>query len=154
MHFCFVRYKCQKERWTSKIDQTCLSCCFTAVGENTRSQDKGEKKSESLYGFRVYTKFYTQQITQLVVVVVRLRAWRAMTYHVGEGQVIISTHHFIVGAVGGSLKDFFSLRFLLKHHWKVYNIQNSKLCFCDMKIMSLRNGGDSRKVVTQESFVT
>ena len=26
---------------------------------------------------------------------------------------------------------------------KLYNIQNSKLCFRDMKIMTLRNGGDS-----------
>ena len=25
---------------------------------------------------------------------------------------------------------------------RLYNIQNSKLCFRDMKIMSLRNGGD------------
>ena len=25
----------------------------------------------------------------------------------------------------------------------IYNIQNGKLCFFDMKIMSLRNGGDS-----------
>ena len=56
-----------------------------------------------------------------------------------RGQVIITTYHFIVGAVrgGGSLKDFFILGFfLLKHQWKVYNIQNSKRCFCDMKIMS------------------
>ena len=90
-----------EKRWTSKIDHTCFSCCFTAVGENTRSQE-GEKKTESVYRFRVYTKFYTQQITQLiVVVVVRLRAWRAMTYHVGGGQLIITSHHFIVGAVGG-----------------------------------------------------
>ena len=28
---------------------------------------------------------------------------------------------------------------------KLYNIQNSKLCFRDMKIMSLRNGGDFGK---------
>ena len=28
---------------------------------------------------------------------------------------------------------------------KGYNIQNSKLCFRDMKIMSLRNGGDFGK---------
>ena len=28
---------------------------------------------------------------------------------------------------------------------RLYNIQNSKLCFCDMKIMSLRNGGDFGK---------
>ena len=26
---------------------------------------------------------------------------------------------------------------------RLYNIQNSKLCFRDMKIMSQRNGGDS-----------
>ena len=28
---------------------------------------------------------------------------------------------------------------------RLYNIQNSKLCFRDMKIMSLRNGGDFGK---------
>ena len=28
---------------------------------------------------------------------------------------------------------------------RLYNIQNSKLCFSDMKIMSLRNGGDFGK---------
>ena len=63
-----------------------------------------------------------------------------------RGQVFITTHHFIVGlsGVGDVVKILFlSSFFLLKHHWKVYNIQNSKLCFCDMKIMSLRNGGDS-----------
>ena len=41
-------------------------------------------------------------------------------------------HHFIVGQSGGggSLKDFFFLRFfLLKLQWKVYNIQNSKTVF-------------------------
>ena len=34
--------------------------------------------------------------------------------------------------------------FLLKiNHWKVYNIQNSKLCFVEMKMMTLRNYGDT-----------
>ena len=37
------------------------------------------------------------------------------------------------------------------HHWKVYNIQNCKLCFLHMKIMSLRNGGDS---VNNEAWIT
>ena len=39
---------------------------------------------------------------------------------------------------------FFFFDFLIENIiGKLYNIQNSKLCFRDMKIMSRRNGGDS-----------
>ena len=42
---------------------------------------------------------------------------------------------------------FFSslLFFIVNIIGRLYNIQNSKLCFRDMKIMSLRNGGDFGK---------
>ena len=48
----------------------------------------------------------------------------------------------------------FSSFFSLKRHWKVYHIQNSKLCFLDMKIMSLRNGGDLVNNSSSNSFFT
>ena len=37
---------------------------------------------------------------------------------------------------------FFFFFFIESIAGRLYNIQNSKLCFRDMKIMSLRNGGD------------
>ena len=40
---------------------------------------------------------------------------------------------------------FFVVFFIENITVRLYNIQNSKLCFCDMKIMSLRNGGDFGK---------
>ena len=40
---------------------------------------------------------------------------------------------------------FSSLLFIENIIGRLYNIQNSKLCFRDMKIMSLRNGGDFGK---------
>ena len=40
---------------------------------------------------------------------------------------------------------FFSFFFIENIIGRLYNIQNSKLCFRDMKIMSLRNGGDFGK---------
>ena len=40
---------------------------------------------------------------------------------------------------------FSSLFFIENINGRLYNIQNSKLCFRDMKIMSLRNGGDFGK---------
>ena len=43
-------------------------------------------------------------------------------------------------------KDLYS-----KHRRKVYNIQSSKLCFRDMKIMSLRNGGDFGKQLVMQT---
>ena len=52
---------------------------------------------------------------------------------------------------GGSLDVrvfcvFFLLFFFIENIMgRLYNIQNSKLCFRDMKIMSLRNGGDFGK---------
>ena len=54
------------------------------------------------------------------------------------------------GGGGGSLDMrvffFFLLFFFIENIiGRLYNIQNSKLCFRDMQIMSLRNGGDSGK---------
>ena len=54
------------------------------------------------------------------------------------------------GGGGGSLDvrvfcGFFLLFFIENIIGRLYNIQNSKLCFRDMKIMSLRNGGDFGK---------
>ena len=55
------------------------------------------------------------------------------------------------GGGGGSLDVrvfvgfFFSFFFIENIIGRLYNIQNSKLCFRDMKIMSLRNGGDFGK---------
>ena len=51
------------------------------------------------------------------------------------------------GGGGGEFVKFefsFILRFFFIENIteKLYNIQNSKLCFRDIKIMSLRNGGD------------
>ena len=40
---------------------------------------------------------------------------------------------------------FFSFFFVENIIGRLYNIQNSKLCFRDMKIMSRRNGGDFGK---------
>ena len=40
---------------------------------------------------------------------------------------------------------FFSVFFIENITGRLYNIQNSKLCFRDMKIMSLRNDGDFGK---------
>ena len=41
---------------------------------------------------------------------------------------------------------FFSSFFFIENiTGKLHNIQNSKLCFHDMKVMSLRNGGDIGK---------
>ena len=56
------------------------------------------------------------------------------------------------GGWGGGLLNirafmfFFSFLFFIEKitGW-LYNIQNSTLCFRDMKIMSLRNGGDFGK---------
>ena len=52
------------------------------------------------------------------------------------------------GGLASSLKmSFFSslLFFLENITGRLYTIQNSKLCFRDMKIISLRNGGDFGK---------
>ena len=54
------------------------------------------------------------------------------------------------GGGGGSLDMSFFFFFLLFFFIeniivRLYNIQNSKLCFRDMKIISLRNGGDFGK---------
>ena len=51
------------------------------------------------------------------------------------------------GGVGVFLCFFScSLTFFIENiTGRLYNIQNSKLCFRDMKIMSLRNGGDFGK---------
>ena len=42
---------------------------------------------------------------------------------------------------------FFSFFFIENIIGRLYNIQNSKLCFRDMKIMSLRNGGEFGKQI-------
>ena len=61
----------------------------------------------------------------------------------------MSMDYFAPGMGGGSslnmsfLCDFSSSFFFIENiTGMLYNIQNSKLCFCDMKIMLLRNGGD------------
>ena len=62
----------------------------------------------------------------------------------------IPLDYYAPGGVGGGCRSFLcfffscSLSFFIENiTGRLYNIQNSKLCFRDMKIMSRRNGGDA-----------
>ena len=80
--------------------------------------------------------------------------WHSRNVTCRRGQAAsIPLDYYAPGGVGGGwgvgvFCVFFScsLSFFIENiTGRLYNIQNSKLCFRDMKIMSLRNGGDFGK---------